>query len=364
MKKILLEGIMGGNVVIISDVPGGNIIVDEIVGNRVKLRQDYSKSDSWWFWWNFAVEGAAGRTLIFEFTDNDAFSSLGPCCYDGTEWTFLGADVVRKNSFCFKFPEDAEHYCFAFSIPYTQVDLDKFLAANPEIKSETLAMTTENREVQLLSVISEQSKCNVLLTARHHACEVTASFVLEGIFEYWLSDPDLRKSIDLRAVPFADIDGVCNGDQGKNRAPHDHNRDYGPFIYAMPKALISKMSEWPRTAVSLDLHNPYLKETEIYFVGARKGQDQIDSFTKILKKNQSGPLCYDAAADIPFGTGWNTNAHGLGNSSYLRDNHLSDMAATIEIPYAQAGEIIITPENLRAFGHDLARSIKEYISSK
>ena len=352
---------MDTGIIIRGDIPGGNIIVDKISGNHVKLRQNYENSSTWWFWWCFAVEGAAGKIVTFEFTDKDVFSSLGPCCNDGAGWTFLGSDVVSNNSFSFMFPEDAGLYRFALSIPYTQIDLDRFLCDNPDIKREALTRTVRDRDVSLLSIISEQSKYNVLLTARHHACEVTANYVMEGIFEYWLQDVELCREVDLRGIPFADTDGVFNGDQGKNRDPHDHNRDYGPFDYEMPKAMIEQMPQWPRTVVALDLHNPSVKDTEIYFVGANQGQNKIDEFATKLKQEQEGTLKYSGSSDIPFGTGWNTGTLGLGCSSYLRDNKLAEMAATIEIPYAQAGENIMSPENLRQLGHDFGRSIKDYI---
>ena len=41
-------------------------------------------------------------------------------------------------------------------------------------------------------------------------------------------------------VPFTDYDGAQAGDQGKNRAPHDHNRDYVEFLYPETKAI----TEW------------------------------------------------------------------------------------------------------------------------
>ena len=38
---------------------------------------------------------------------------------------------------------------------------------------------------------------------------------------YWF-----RRNVEVLAIPFMDKDGVEEGDQGKNRKPRDHNRDY------------------------------------------------------------------------------------------------------------------------------------------
>ena len=71
---------------------------------------------------------------------------------------------------------------------------------------------------------------SVLLTCRHHSCESVASYVLEGMMAAVLADTDdgawFRKNAKVLAVPFMDKDGVEEGDQGKNRKPRDHGRDY------------------------------------------------------------------------------------------------------------------------------------------
>ena len=49
----------------------------------------------------------------------------------------------------------------------------------------------------------------------------------EGVLDELLENPipDSR----ILCVPFIDYDGVIDGDQGKERGPHDHNRDYLPL---------------------------------------------------------------------------------------------------------------------------------------
>ena len=51
-----------------ADLPAGNIIVDGVDGDKVKVRQDLRDSNMW-FYWAFRVRGAAGRTLKFDFTE-------------------------------------------------------------------------------------------------------------------------------------------------------------------------------------------------------------------------------------------------------------------------------------------------------
>src|SRR5699024_2891825 len=122
---------------------------------------------------------------------------------------------------------------FSVCFPYTQKDLNAFLSnvRNKRlIKSDTLCFSRAGRAVEELSIKpSEEVKYKVLITARHHAGETAANFVMEGIISSILNEADLqylRKYVEFSFIPFVDKDGVEDGDQGKGRNPHDHNRDY------------------------------------------------------------------------------------------------------------------------------------------
>ena len=39
------------------------------------------------------------------------------------------------------------------------------------------------------------------------------------------------------------------------------------------------------------------------------------------------------------------------------------MATTIEIPYANVGTTVVTADDARAFGHDLARALRGYLEN-
>ncbi len=65
---------------------------------------------------------------------------------------------------------------------------------------------------------------HIALISRHHACESTGTFVLEGVIAALLKNP--IPDTTVFCVPMVDFDGVCTGDHGKRRNPNDHNRDY------------------------------------------------------------------------------------------------------------------------------------------
>ena len=44
--------------------PGGNIVLERIEGNNVYVHQDLRDTDRPWFYWCFAVTGAAGPRVL------------------------------------------------------------------------------------------------------------------------------------------------------------------------------------------------------------------------------------------------------------------------------------------------------------
>ena len=57
---------------------GGNILVSQIDGDTLHVRQDLRDTEGWWFWWHFRVHGAAGRTIRVQFADPSPIGPLGP----------------------------------------------------------------------------------------------------------------------------------------------------------------------------------------------------------------------------------------------------------------------------------------------
>ncbi len=67
---------------------------------------------------------------------------------------------------------------------------------------------------------------------------------MEGLMEGALSNDAAGLWIQVNAeflfVPMMDTDGVEDGDQGKNRAPFDHNRDYAGLSPRYPEVMALK----------------------------------------------------------------------------------------------------------------------------
>ena len=365
------------------DFPGGNIIVERTAGDTVYLRPDLRDTEGWWFYWNFRVAGAQGRTLTFQFVGKDPIGVRGPAVSPdgGQRWSWLGAEAVQGASFKYTFPDEATDVRFCLAMPYQEADLRTFVAGHEDhahLTVQSLCTTKKGRRVERLHVgrLDGQARHKVLLTARHHACEMMASYVMEGLLEAVLADRGdgrwFRRNVEVLAIPFMDKDGVEEGDQGKNRKPHDHNRDYiGESIYPSVAALRTFVSNWSngRLRAAFDLHCPYLSGSYnevIYMVGhPDEGvwQEQRE-FGRILEAMQDGPLLYRATDNLPFGKAWNTDrnfAKGKSCSRWASGLEGIRLVAPFEIPYANANGQAVTPGTARAFGRRLARALRRYL---
>lgn len=368
--------------------PGGNIIVEKIVGNRVELHQDPRDTAGFWFYWNFRVRGAAGRTLTFHFTQGDVIGTRGRAVSTdgGANWTWLGLDTVEKNknnTFAYTFPADAREVRFCFAVPYQESNLrallDRF-AGNPCLKAEPHTKSRKGRTVERLRLgkLDGTPDHRVLLTCRHHSCEMMASWVLEGLLEKVLADtPDgrwLREHVEFLAIPFMDKDGVEEGDQGKNRKPHDHNRDYmGESLYPEVAALRQFVPTWSqgRLHIAIDLHCPWIRggddqpgsnERIVLLEGpSAELAANLRTFGEILEKAQTGPLAYHTRHNLRFGQSWNTLSEPKSSSRWTALQPGIWLATSLETPYANVAGQAVTSESARALGHDLTRAIRQFL---
>lgn len=366
--------------------PGGNITVDSIdeIKNEIHIRPDLRDTDGDWFYFAFRVRGAEGRHIHFEFEPNSRrLGPLGPAVSsnEGKTWRFLSDKKIPDSSgFTYDFSSEEASVLFAHAIPYTQKNWEAFISeyrGRKELRLETLCKSrTGKRDAELLRISPKNPKARYFLafTARHHACEVSASHVLEGVIQGLLADTAegrwLRENTECVIIPFMDKDGVEDGDQGKNRHPHDHNRDYIQELYPTVKAFKQLIKTEPqgKKIVFVDMHSPYIREQEheqIFSLGPEGDslKKHWNRFRALLKKNQAGAaLAYDGSWDIPAGTGYNQAKTFTGDGTVLSATRwiLGEKnvfcAFSMEYGYALCGGGVLTPENARELGRNIAKT--------
>ncbi|MCC5850657.1 MAG: hypothetical protein JJU29_21430 [Verrucomicrobia bacterium] len=362
-----------------TNIPAGNGVIDAIDGSVIRLRPDLRTTLEPWFWWHVRVRGCEGQRLRVVMGEPHTLTVRGAVVSrdQGRSWAWVPKYDPSQWEFEVEAGEDDE-LRLALSIPYTRHDLDAWLAVHdghPSLSRGELCRSRSGASVPLLRVgnLSGKETRQAVITCRHHACESLASFVLEGLLDAVLADDEtgqhLARTWCFQVVPQVDFDGVQAGDQGKSRAPHDHNRDYGPLPPVHPeteaiKDLFANACDH-RLHLALDLHCPWVREAwneHIYIVGhadSRRAELQM-RFARLIVTQVRGPLPYRAADTLPHGTAWNvgslTPASSFGRyaSTVAPD---TATVATMEFPYAEVEGHAVTAEGARAHGRAMARAI-------
>jgi hypothetical protein len=352
--------------------PAGNLLVEGFDGAELTARPDLRDTAEPWFWWCFRVRDP-GPALTVRFTRPFVLGPQGPACSEdgGATWRWLGPGAVSGDGFRWERPADCAEVRFALAPPYTLADWRRYADARPGLGFGTLCLTRRGRAVPMVRLGDPAAPAAVLVTARHHACECAANWVLEGLLDGLAAVPGVR----VLAVPLVDLDGVEDGDQGKSRRPHDHNRDYSAApIHPEVAAIQAQVPAWARGGLrfGIDLHCPWLRDRQnehIYIVGSG---DPVQAaaqarFADAWAAVSTGDLPVGPHRILPFGTAWNTRVSGTRCADFVA--RLGGIGLSIEIPYAGArpdghadiGDpdalVPATPDRLRRLGASLARAV-------
>ena len=365
-------------------LPAGNIVVDGIKDDVVRVRQDQRDTvGEKWFYWAMRVTGAAGRTVKFAFDKNPGGGPVGvrgPAVTTdgGKTWSYPCDGKSTKNEFSYSFSGDGE-VRFYETWQYLPPDWEAFLARHAadrgrKFASGVLCKSRKGRDVPnaRFGCMNGTPKYRIFMSSRHHCSEATATPVLEGVAAAFLADDDLGRwlcaNVELMLVPFADYDGVVDGDQGKKRAPHDHNRDYTEFIYPETRAI----RDWIMTHaggkldVFIDVHCPWIrgKYNEFLYTPWKDPKivpsvpDEV-RFSQLLERLQCGSMRYKASDDLHFGQAWNTSKnYSQGWSAVIwacKTVKGLRVSRSYEVPFANANGAVVTPQTCRELGRDTAK---------
>ena len=360
-----------------TNFPGGNAVITKNMGSEVHIEPDL-RGDRPWFYWLIEARAVRAGKVNFVLPEkvigfkNGAIGFQGPAISRdlGKSWNWMGRESVNENRFSLEFTKPGETIQLGVTIPYTTADLQSFLSehrSNPHLKTGILTKSKNDRPVELIQIGKRgPGKKPILITGRHHASETMASFAVEGMLAEAMSEESefgktFRERHVLFCVPIVDKDGVEAGDQGKNRRPHDHNRDYTDAPIYPEVAAIQKLHQTEQFVYALDVHCPTLVmdiHQVMYFVGAKihppKNQEKVSAFAKEIDQRlppeaPHGPLVWlrDEVRISPK------------NSRWFAFQKSMIMSATLEIPFAPKGKAA-SPANYREYGRGI---LKAFVST-
>lgn len=342
--------------------PGGNIHIEKIEQNTIYLERELRDTEDDWFYWAFCVEGAANRTVTFRFSSPNRVGRFGPAVStDLFHWHWLDAPTIGE-AFTYTFGENENCTYFTHDMLYQPSRFTTFCAQHGLVE-QYFCTSVSGQELPCVRFGSGDKW--ILLTARHHACEATGSYVLEGVVETLL--PILPKEFSVLIVPFIDLDGVVHGDQGKNRLPHDHNRDYTDApIYAVIDTLM-KFGQNHELVYTFDFHSPWhmWEQNDHVFLSrsTEAMEKETDRFAAFLREETAGQtLHYDRVHDVGPNEQWNDET-SPNSKNYFAKQSTVRLTATLETPYFGLPEAKVSQPALVELGHSFARAILRYASA-
>ena len=339
---------------------GGNIQILKQEGTDIYLDNQLRDTQGDWFYWAFCVEGGEGMTLTFHFPQTRV-GYYGPAIsHDLKEWHWLGE--ADGESFTYTFSPSEGRVYFAHNMLYHPDRFTAF-AAEKGLTIDTLCESQKGRMVPCLHL--GDGDISIILTSRHHACESTGDYVLEGVLSQLLATP--IPNTRIFCVPFVDYDGVVDGDQGKGRYPYDHNRDYNkevPPIYPTTAAIMAYAEEYG-CHFGFDFHSPWHKgeqNDQVFIVqNSFEKLDWLNAFGCLFEEESVDGVRYYHANDYPFQKEWNQAgpifAHYM---SARKENHI---AFSLETAYFGLADNQISQEGLVALGRNFAKALKRYIET-
>lgn len=353
------------------DYPGGNILVKGFETGEdcteIFLEQEIRDSDRWWFYWNFRVDDAPAGKVRFSFSGKPLVCPWGAAVStDGISWHYDTAGYEDGLHFSYIFDGSGKSVYFAFTLPYQVSHFEEYyktIQEDPRVARSTLCQSEQGREVPLL-VFGEGDR-DVVFSARSHCCESTASYVLEGVINALLGEYSyLLKQFRFHVIPFIDIDGAENGDQGKGRKPHDHNRDFTENAIYLPVKAIVEYGLKLNNYCMIDFHSPWKwgdldSRPHIHMTGAKDDPEELEEpFAQTLKEvtqSLSGVhIVFHGYTTHPSPDQKSTEA-GCSDV-FFKNQGGAKVAFCIETPYSGDLEVPYTPKLLRDWGENIIRA--------
>lgn len=293
--------------------------------------------------------------------------------YEGGEWQRLPAGEVAcrpDGHFSLRWvidtpPTSAE---VALCYPYGEPEAERLVAeCGTYWKYDEIGVSQKGNPIRRLSNAYGEpggGQPGLYVICRQHAAEVSGAWVLDGF---------LRRIAELgdRAplvwcVPFTNLDGVLDGDYGKNPYPHDLNRAWdaqAPMRHET-RLLMCDQQHWRercRAAAFLDFHSPGMMEDDHYCFVSSDGTipPEVAAATERLARRVEAALPDYAAADFirksdykPFGV-WGSFA----NATEYAANVLGIPGISFETSYHRAHGRILETKDYQTIGRLTADAV-------
>lgn len=334
---------------ITSNFDSGNIIVDDISGNRASMHIAQDRDSDFFQWFHFCVTGPAGSDveLRIERLADSAYPQGWPdyhaCVSETRDYWYRAATSYDKqaSTLIIRHKLASGIAWFAYFAPYSMErhqDLIGQYAAIEGIDYRQLGSTLDGRSIDCLE-LGDGDK-HIWLYARQHPGESMAEWWMEGALEM-LSDPTdphgrlLLQQCRFHIIPNMNPDGSFRGHLRTNAVGTNLNREWHePSADKSPEVLCVRnaMDEAP-PAFAMDVHGD--EAIPAVFLAGFEGipsitDQQLGAFHAYRDR------LADHTPDFQTKLGYPTARPGKANLS-MSTNQLAErygaVAMTLEMPF-------------------------------
>jgi hypothetical protein len=253
----------------------------------------------------------------------------------------------------------------ALCFPYSLGDLEMTRAAcRGYWELDLIGVTAQGQQLpRLANNYRGDEVPGLYLIARQHAGETPGSWVLDGLLRHAAQALDPSQLV-IWTTPFAHLDGVVQGDYGKDPFPWDLNRAWTtPPMRHEVRVMQSDMTRWSQRcqpALVLDLHAPSPGEADgAYFFLPRETRPEL----QFEAARQAAEAIFPAlpSALVHAHPSRQPNYPSRWDAEATLDNYAWDRWQTpslaMEIPYSSSRETLFTREQYRRLGAALLEGI-------
>jgi len=343
-------------------------------------------------WFNLECTGAGDRKVRFVWLNvhlclgtgsAEAMANLRPVLrLDNGDWQRVrGVEVHQRrlggHYVTFSTPTRCRRVAAAFCYPYGPAEMGATLKETKGFWGlERIGLTQKGREIVRLHAEADRARRGrpgAYIMARQHSGETPGSWVLDGILRAVAGEePGERlRRIDWWIVPFVDLDGVVEGNYGKDSLPIDFNRAWArmpmrPEVAAIQKDIRYFAQDRTRRLV-VDLHAPGGGETNLYQMHCRKDRPKAErtasqSFNSYFSAQFPEQSPDRLGVEPKYASRWDLG-HSL--SSWTWDELDNTLGVTIETAYqlmndGRWGE----RGDYRNVGHRIARAAAAWLTRR
>ena len=328
-------------------------------------------------WARFRVEGLErGRELTLQLEGIDPVAGFVPLYVswdDGRTW-----QRTETAESPYKLTVQGESLEVSRNLPFGHDDLLAWCAAvarevdGRRTRVESLCRSRQGRDVPML--VSEPADADAPLVwvhARSHAFESHSSRVAAAL-AHWLLGAEgepLRRQAMVCITPMIDVDAVAMGSAGKNRSPHDPNRDFVQEHYPQVAAIkqrLAALTRQRRLAVFIDLHSPWFYNRCEWYVAPDEREHLsplVDTYMQVLERIEARNSWHNELVDY---TRQNVqrDPRYQGASRWARQAFPEALSTTMEVAHDRdADDRSMTPQGLDDFARALGLTFTELVEA-